>query len=156
MWRVVSPVIIAAGVVFSFASLAPPVWAGSGLNIGVGSVDAERTVTHVTHRRSWRRGYRDEFREFDYHPRTREIIIERTIRTYEPAPVVVVPPPVVVYPPPVVAYPPRVVVYPPRSYPGGVYVEEVVRPTSCGVYRYWDGEGCVDARKYPPYVGPRY
>jgi len=29
------------------------------------------------------------------------------------------------------------------------------RPRSCGEYFYWDGSACVDARKYPPYVGPR-
>ena len=29
------------------------------------------------------------------------------------------------------------------------------RPRSCGEYYYWDGSACVDARKYPPYVGPR-
>lgn len=30
------------------------------------------------------------------------------------------------------------------------------RPASCGKYRYWDGEACVDARFRPPYVGPRW
>ncbi len=30
------------------------------------------------------------------------------------------------------------------------------RPRSCGEYYYWDGRACVDARKYPPYVGPKY
>jgi hypothetical protein len=30
-----------------------------------------------------------------------------------------------------------------------------VRPVSCGQYRYWDGERCVDARYNNPYVGPR-
>jgi len=29
-------------------------------------------------------------------------------------------------------------------------------PSSCGVYRYWDGEGCADARDDPPYIGPRW
>lgn len=29
------------------------------------------------------------------------------------------------------------------------------RPRSCGEYYYWDGNACVDARKYPPYVGPK-
>jgi len=29
------------------------------------------------------------------------------------------------------------------------------RPRSCGEYFYWDGRACVDARKYPPYVGPK-
>jgi hypothetical protein len=30
-----------------------------------------------------------------------------------------------------------------------------VRPVSCGEYRYWDGERCVDARYNSPYLGPR-
>lgn len=30
-----------------------------------------------------------------------------------------------------------------------------VRPVSCGEYRYWDGERCVDAHYNNPYVGPR-
>lgn len=30
------------------------------------------------------------------------------------------------------------------------------RPTSCGVFRYWNGERCADARHYPPYIGPRW
>lgn len=30
------------------------------------------------------------------------------------------------------------------------------RPTSCGKYRYWNGEYCADARFRPPYVGPRW
>ena len=30
-----------------------------------------------------------------------------------------------------------------------------VRPVSCGQYRYWDGDRCVDARYNNPYVGPR-
>jgi hypothetical protein len=30
-----------------------------------------------------------------------------------------------------------------------------VRPASCGEYRYWDGDRCVDARYHNPYVGPR-
>jgi hypothetical protein len=30
-----------------------------------------------------------------------------------------------------------------------------VRPVSCGQYRYWDGERCVDARYNNPYLGPR-
>ncbi|RIA56227.1 hypothetical protein [Dichotomicrobium thermohalophilum] len=29
------------------------------------------------------------------------------------------------------------------------------RPRSCGEYYYWDGSACVDARHYPPYVGPK-
>jgi hypothetical protein len=30
-----------------------------------------------------------------------------------------------------------------------------VRPVSCGEFRYWDGERCVDARYHNPYIGPR-
>ena len=29
------------------------------------------------------------------------------------------------------------------------------RPTSCGEYRYWNGDRCVDARYNDPYLGPR-
>ena len=29
------------------------------------------------------------------------------------------------------------------------------RPASCGQYRYWNGERCVDARYNKPYIGPR-
>jgi len=29
------------------------------------------------------------------------------------------------------------------------------RPVSCGEFRYWDGERCVDARYNNPYLGPR-
>ena len=52
---------------------------------------------------------------------------------YAPPP----PPPPVYYAPPVVEWVP-----PPR-------------PSSCGQYRYWDGDRCRDARWAPPYVGPR-
>lgn len=55
-----------------------------------------------------------------------------------PPPVRYVPaPPIVVYEPPVYGW-----VAPPR-------------PLSCGEYRYWNGEYCADARKEPPYTGPR-
>jgi hypothetical protein len=30
-----------------------------------------------------------------------------------------------------------------------------VRPASCGQYRYWNGDRCVDARYHNPYIGPR-
>ena len=49
------------------------------------------------------------------------------------------------YPPPVVYYLPPVIYYPPPA-----------RPANCGVYRYWNGEYCADARDEPPYIGPRY
>jgi len=29
------------------------------------------------------------------------------------------------------------------------------RPLSCGQYRYWNGERCVDARYTDPYLGPK-
>jgi hypothetical protein len=45
--------------------------------------------------------------------------------------------------PPVVADQPVVVVVPPP------------RPASCGEYRYWNGQYCVDARYNRPYLGPR-
>lgn len=37
-----------------------------------------------------------------------------------------------------------------------VYGWVIIRPSSCGVYRYWNGVRCVDARYRPPYVGPRW
>jgi len=60
-----------------------------------------------------------------------------------PPPVVVVPPAVAVVPPAVVEVPEAVVVLPPP------------RPASCGEYRYWNGQFCVDARYNTPYLGPR-
>ncbi|MBK5197182.1 MAG: hypothetical protein JJE37_02775 [Methyloceanibacter sp.] len=36
-----------------------------------------------------------------------------------------------------------------------VVLEVPVRPVSCGQYRYWDGDHCVDARYNNPYIGPR-
>ena len=56
-------------------------------------------------------------------------------------------PPVVVAPvvpvvPPVVVEEPVIVMPPPR-------------PASCGEFRYWNGQYCVDARYNRPYLGPR-
>lgn len=31
----------------------------------------------------------------------------------------------------------------------------VIRPSSCGLYKYWDGTACVDARYTEPYLGPK-
>ena len=59
------------------------------------------------------------------------------------APVAIVPtPPAEIYVVPVPV---------PYAYPeaGPVYV----RPANCGVYRYWDGNECVDARDVPPPLG---
>jgi hypothetical protein len=30
-----------------------------------------------------------------------------------------------------------------------------LRPASCGQFRYWNGQACVDARFNTPYIGPR-
>jgi hypothetical protein len=47
--------------------------------------------------------------------------------------------------------------YAPPSYPpAAVYGWILVRPTSCGNYRYWNGEYCADARNGLPYVGPKW
>jgi hypothetical protein len=47
---------------------------------------------------------------------------------------------------------------PPANYPAPFVYEwgPPPRPTSCGKYRYWNGEFCADARFRPPYVGPRW
>lgn len=47
---------------------------------------------------------------------------------------------------------------PPRDYEGPPVVygwAPPPRPTSCGRFFYWDGVRCIDARRRPPYVGPR-
>jgi hypothetical protein len=69
---------------------------------------------------------------------------DRQYRRYGPyaaPPVVVAPQPAPVVPPVVVEQP--VIVVPPP------------RPASCGEYRYWNGQYCVDARYNRPYLGPR-
>lgn len=65
-------------------------------------------------------------------------------------------------------YVPRAVVPARRAYAYGgppvvrgpyappVYGWVIIRPSSCGQYRYWNGVRCVDARYRPPYVGPRW
>ncbi len=62
----------------------------------------------------------------------------------------VAPPP----PPPVVIYREVPVAVPEFAPP--VYGWVDMRPPSCGKYRYWDGDQCLDARDDPPYVGPRW
>ena len=52
------------------------------------------------------------------------------------------PPPPVVEEAPTVLTEPQVMIVP-------------VRPVSCGEYRYWNGEACVDARYNNPYLGPK-
>jgi hypothetical protein len=65
---------------------------------------------------------------------------------YQPPAYYAVPAPY--YARPVYQYvPPPVVYYPPP---------EDIRPTSCGRYRYWNGEYCADARRERPYLGPRW
>jgi hypothetical protein len=39
--------------------------------------------------------------------------------------------------------------------PAAVIVLPPPRPRSCGQYRYWNGDRCVDARYNDPYLGPR-
>jgi hypothetical protein len=48
--------------------------------------------------------------------------------------------------------------YIPREYEYSAprYVDEPSRPTSCGQYRYWNGEYCADARYERPYLGPKW
>ena len=58
--------------------------------------------------------------------------------------------------PPVVVVPPAVSVVPPAVVEEPVIVVPPPRPASCGEYRYWTGEYCVDARYNTPYLGPRY
>lgn len=77
-----------------------------------------------------------------------QLFPRRYYRRYGPGPYAV-PPAVVVVPPAVVEEPlvdgvplAPIVVLPPR-------------PASCGQYRYWNGEACVDARYNTPYLGPR-
>jgi hypothetical protein len=60
-----------------------------------------------------------------------------------PPPLAVPAVPAVPVAPPVVVEEPVVVLPPPR-------------PVSCGEYRYWNGQYCVDARYNTPYLGPRY
>lgn len=58
----------------------------------------------------------------------------------------------------------RVYRYNPRPPPPPVRYEPPVYgwlappppPASCGQYRYWNGEYCADARREPPYIGPRW
>jgi hypothetical protein len=69
-----------------------------------------------------------------------------------------------VYPPWIYDAPPRYYerrafpYYSPRTYDytAPAYVDEPTRPTSCGQYRYWNGEYCADARYERPYLGPKW
>jgi hypothetical protein len=42
------------------------------------------------------------------------------------------------------------------DYAAPAYIDEPPRPTSCGQYRYWNGEYCADARYERPYLGPKW
>lgn len=46
--------------------------------------------------------------------------------------------------------------YTPRAYEPSYVEEPASRPSSCGQYRYWNGDYCADARYERPYLGPRY
>ncbi len=55
----------------------------------------------------------------------------------------------------------RIEIYPRAPFVRGefappVYGWVIIRPSSCGKYRYWNGVRCVDARYRPPYVGPKW
>ena len=139
-------------------------WTGSAGSAPLGAVAKPATaysaVEAVGYRYSW---YRDIDDDDGYEVRTYRRGSYRHVepprrRVYVPAPVYVAPPPVVVYPAPVRVYPPPAVAYPPPLvvYPGNTYAVDGYRPSSCGVYRYWDGDRCVDARRHKPYIGPRY
>lgn len=101
----------------------------------------------VRHRRyrSYKDDYYDEGGEVYYPPPEPARIYrvpplqDRVIEYRRPLP----PPPMVVYEPPVYGWAVAPWGTPPR-------------PASCGRYRYWDGEGCADARFDPPYTGPRW
>src|SRR5262245_51674978 len=70
-----------------------------------------------------------------------QIFPRRYYRQYPYGAPPVVVPAVPVAPPVVVEAPDAVVVVPPP------------RPASCGEYRYWNGQYCVDARYNRPYLG---
>lgn len=69
-----------------------------------------------------------------------------------------------IYPPSIYYAPPRYYErrafpsYSPRvyDYTAPEYFDEPARPTSCGQYRYWNGEYCADARYERPYLGPKW
>jgi hypothetical protein len=75
---------------------------------------------------------------------------DRQYRRYGPYGV---PPAAAVVPPVVVPQPAPVV--PPVVVEQPVIVVPPPRPASCGEYRYWNGQYCVDARYNRPYLGPR-
>jgi hypothetical protein len=80
--------------------------------------------------------------------------------TYAPPPPYYLPPPTG-YAPPRYFAPPAVGYYPRPPYAYGPPVTDYAplpppRPTSCGRYRYWNGEYCADARYERPYLGPKW
>jgi hypothetical protein len=64
-------------------------------------------------------------------------------------------PPVVVVPDTGVAVDTDVEIDIDEAAPAAVIVLPPPRPRSCGQYRYWNGDRCVDARYNDPYLGPR-
>lgn len=109
-------------------SRAEPATAGA-LPAAAASVASGDTMLTEVGRR-WYRGYKDDF----YYPPEYYLPPPPPVRVYRYAP-----PPAVVYEPPVYGW---LAVPPP--------------PSSCGKYRYWNGERCADARYDPPYIGPRW
>lgn len=71
---------------------------------------------------------------------------------YDPPAYYPLPPP----PPPVYRVPPPAVYVPPVYGWSDALPPLPPAPSSCGKYRYWNGERCADARYEPPYVGPRW
>jgi hypothetical protein len=61
--------------------------------------------------------------------------------------------------PVIVGAPPVVVTAPPVVVEGAPVIVEVplapLRPLSCGEFRFWNGEACIDARYNKVNVGPR-
>lgn len=128
----------------STTNAAPPFAAATPTADALAVADAAARID-VRHRR-----YRSFKDDYDY--------------DYDEAPQVYYPPPeprryyrVPPLPDRVIEYrrplpPPAIMYYEPPVY--GWYTPP--RPSSCGKYRYWDGEFCRDARYAPPYVGPRW
>jgi hypothetical protein len=166
MWRSLTKSALAAALL-AVVGAASPAFAGHrGVVVAVGERVNPGVILvggrYYDYDRYDRYSRYDRYYDYDRYPRTLYIDRSYSYKDYPPAvavappPVVVSPPPITVYPPPVVVAPPPVVVYQPRAYVAESYAYETYRPTSCGVYRYWDGHGCVDARWRRPYVGPRY
>lgn len=114
------------------------------------SIASSETAARVDVRHRRYRSFKDDY-YYDDEPAV-YVVPRQPARIYR---VPALPPPVVEYRRPL-PYPP-VTVYEPPVYGWGVAPWGAPpRPASCGKFRYWDGDGCADARVYPPYVGPRW